>query len=227
MSIATDAHHFYPRYILPIMPVMALAGGRFLSDMFAFVPDGRRTVVTTMILVAMCLAPTISIGKNNYLMTRPDTRALAKEWFDANIPVGSKVFIEGSRTRPRKETIPLQNSAENLRAGIEYFREIEPGKAKFFELELKIMSGNTYDLVTVTATQLQDLQYYKDLGVEYLVLRSDRYAGSRLKQHWQDFVTDIRDDPGIELIQNFTPNADSSPGPFIEIYRVNSNSRGH
>ncbi len=136
------------------------------------------------------------------------------------------MFIEGGE-RPKKGTIPLQNSAENLRASIDYFREIEPGKAKFFELELKTLSGNTYDLVTVVSAELQDLQYYKDLGVQYLVLRSDKYAGSRFQQHWHDFVLDVRNDPGIEMIRNFTPNADSTPGPFIEIYRVNDNLGGN
>ena len=226
MSIASDPHHFYPRYLLPIIPVMALVAGRFLDDMFAFIAEDRRTAASTVLFVAICVVPTISIANNNHRMSQPDTRAVAKQWFDANISGGSKVFIEGSRTRPTKGTIPLQNSAENIRASIDHFQVIEPGKAKFFELELRTLSGNTYDLVTVASTDLQDLQYYKNLGVQYLVLRSNAYAGSRRQTHWQEFVTNVRSDPHIELIKNFTPIADSTPGPFIEIYRVNDNSRG-
>ena len=153
-------------------------------------------------------------------MTQTDTRALAKEWIYTNIPGGSRIFIEGSRTRPSNGTVPLRNTVENLQASIDFYRGREPGKAKYFEMEIKASFGNTYDLVTVRPFELRDFQYYKDSDVQYVILRPNGYAGSRRKKHWVDFVMQMRNDPDVSMVQSFRPDPHSKPGPYIEIYRI-------
>ena len=46
-----------------------------------------------------------------HTLTLPDTRTLAKAWFDANVPAGSKVLIEGGKIEPARETVPLAGHA--------------------------------------------------------------------------------------------------------------------
>ena len=225
MSSATDEHQFFPRYILPALPVMALLGGRLVADVQERVTTGPRGAMLAPALVAVLVAmPALQIAESNHVLLRKDTRAIAREWFDANIPTGSKVFIEGSRTVVSNATIPLQNSAENLKNSIELYRDREPGKAKYFRMALNAVSGPTYDLVGVQARDLRDLQYYKDLGVQYFVLRPDRYPGSRIKYEWTELVEALRSDPDVELIKRFEPTDETSwRSPLIEVYRVNSN----
>jgi len=222
MSIATDSNVFFPRYILPMMPVLSLLGGRVLSEGFAKAGMIKKTALQYTLLFTICLLPAYEIVANDYRMAKTDTRVLAKDWVDVNIPPGSSVFIEGSRTHPSKSTVPLTNTAENIRASIDYFREKEPGKSKYFELELEVMTGNSYDLELVASTELQSLSYYKEIGVEYFVLRPDVHTGIRLMRHWPDFVRDIRNDPNITRIKSFQPDPVSVPGPYIEIFQVNA-----
>ena len=227
MSSTTHGHHFFPRYIVPVLPMMVLLGGRLLADLLERVPVDARKFVGPVLVVALAVMPATEIAAYNHALLKKDTRAIAREWFDANIPSGSRVFIEGSRTTVTNATIPLQNSAENLKASIDYYRDTEPGRAKYFRMVLNVLSGATYDLVGVTADELQDLQYYKDTGVQYFVLRPDNYAGSRLKFEWPKLVEDIRADPEIELIKRFEPDeTNAARSPLIEIYRVNSNIGG-
>ena len=220
MSSSTDSHPFFPRYIIPAVPLLAVMGGRLLDDLIRRSGVARGGVVATIAIIALSILPVSEIVASNVLMTKKDTRAVAKEWVDQHIAEGSKIFIEGYRTAVCKCSVPLQNSAENIKAGIDYFKDHEPGKAKYYRMALKVLSGKTYDLVTVKAEELQELSYYKEIGVEYFVLRSDRYEQSGLRYHWTELVDEIRSDPNIRLLQSFEPDPRSRPGPFIEIYQV-------
>lgn len=225
MAVSSDTHHFFPRYILPILPVLALLGGRLLAEIPGFFTGDRRASAgAAVVLAALVALPVAEIVASNHQILKKDTRAIAREWFDANIPAGSKVFIEGSRTVVSNATIPLQNSPENLKESIEYYRDRAPGRAKYFRLALNSLSGETYDLLGVQPDEIRDLQYYKDLGVQYFVLRPASYEGSRLKYTWPELVQAIRADPDIELLRRFEPTEEHSwRSPLIEIYRVNSN----
>jgi hypothetical protein len=224
MSSATHEHHFFPRYMAPALPIFAVLGGRLLGDLAGLFPERRQKVLVPAVIVLLAAWPAAEIAAYNNAMLKPDTRAIAREWFDANIPPGSKVFIEGSRTAVSNATIPLQNSAENLKDSIEFYRDSEPGRAKYFRMALKTLSGSSYDLVGVQGDDLRELQYYKDAGVQYFVLRPDKYGGSALRYHWPEIVEDIRSDPDIELVKRFEPSeATSGRSPLLEIYRVNSN----
>jgi hypothetical protein len=97
---------------------------------------------------------------------------------------------------------------------------------KYFQTLLKVQSGATYDLLGVGPWELQELQYYKDLGVQYLILRPEAYPGSRVRYEWENFVDDIRADPDVDLVKRFEPLAGAERAPTIEVYRVNSNVAG-
>jgi hypothetical protein len=223
MSLSSDKHLFFPRYMLPAIPCLALLGGRFLVDTVHAFSKERKEVVLTIVVLAMVVTPTMNIVAANIFMTREDTRAEAKEWIEANIEEGARIFIEGHRTTLAKTTVPLQNSEENIRESIEYYRDRAPGRARYFSIVLRTLSGKTYDLVGVAYDELQDLQYYKDMGVQYFVLRPEAYEGSRRKYAWPEFVEEIRRDPDIDMIQRFEADPGERPGPLIEIYRVSSN----
>jgi hypothetical protein len=224
ISMSTDVKQFFPRYILPAIPVLVLFGARLVDDVLLRLPERRKAIVSTVVVGLLAVWPAVEIAAANHRIVQEDTRAIARQWFDANVPEGSKVFIEGHRTTLTNSTVPLQNSAENLRSSIEYYRDREPGKAKYFQMALKVLSGKTYDLFGVQPADLEELQHYKDIGIQYFVLRPDAYPGSRTQFAWEDFVEDIRSDPDIELLQRFEPDPDSRPGPLIEIYRINSNA---
>lgn len=225
MASSTDPHLFFPRYIAPVLPVTALLGGRFLADIVSIAGRDRRpAVAATALGIALVAFPAFQIAETNQLMLKIDTRAIAKEWFDENVPPGSKVLIEGSRTVVSNATIPLQNTAENLRESIEFYREREPGKARYFRMALKTLPNTTYDLVPISFDNVRALQDYKNLGVQYLVLRPEEYRNSRLRYDWPDLVETIRRDPDVELIKRFEPTEENSASsPVIEVYRVNSN----
>ncbi|MEX2495403.1 MAG: glycosyltransferase family 39 protein [Woeseia sp.] len=224
MASSTDQHQFFPRYILPVIPVMALLGGRLLANLASFLPRDSRRAAVPLVLAALVTLPVAKIAEKNHSMLKVDTRAVAKAWFDDNIPAGSKVLIEGSRTVVSNATIPLQNTEQNLRDSIEYWRDRAPGKARYFRMALNVMPDRTYDLLGVQSGDLRDLDYYKQLGIQYLVLRPNKYPGSRVKYDWPEFLEALHSDPDAQLIKRFVPTEENSVrSPLIEVWRIDSN----
>jgi 4-amino-4-deoxy-L-arabinose transferase-like glycosyltransferase len=80
---------FFARWLLPVYPLLALLAAIGALEALRRVP--APAVVATVLLCAQGLVFAIH---NNVILTRPDTRALARAWMVANIPEGTKVVIE-------------------------------------------------------------------------------------------------------------------------------------
>src|SRR5690606_36573664 len=50
-------------------------------------------------VVVISAFPVVSLLKHNYMWTRPDTRVIAKDWIEANVPSGAKVLMDGMEYR--------------------------------------------------------------------------------------------------------------------------------
>ena len=219
MSLSSDSQLFFPRYVLPMFPVLCLLGGRLLTDVAARLPVTQRGTALLLVSIALMAYPTWLIAQNNRLSLQTDTRALAHAWFDEHVADGATVFIEGSRGNLYEGTVPLKNSPENIRDLVRFYKNENRGKARYFRMALQAVDGKTFDLVGVKADELETLDAYKQLGVEYFVLRSNAYAHSRIRSHWAAFVDAVRADDEIELVSRFSPEAGVTPGPYLEIYR--------
>jgi 4-amino-4-deoxy-L-arabinose transferase-like glycosyltransferase len=226
VSMSADPHQFFPRYMLPAIPVLVLLGARLLDTLIQSAAPVRRQRVAGIIVLLFVAWPVNDIIATNQMILMQDTRASAREWMDANIPEGSTIFIEGHRTTLSKATVPLQNTTENIEESIEYYRGTgELGRVRYFQTLLKVQKGRTFDLLGVQPDDLQDLQDYKDIGVQYFVLRPEDYRDSRVRFAWDDLVKEIRVDPDLELLKRFEPLPGADRSPVIEVYRVNSNVR--
>jgi hypothetical protein len=219
---STSSHLYYPRYMLPVIVVLALMAGRLLSVVWPRAGAGKQGVAIAGVAV-LAFLPAYGTISNNILLTRTDTRTIAKEWFEENVPVGSKVFIEGLKIEPSRLTVPLQNSAENLRESLEYYRNRDPGKVKYIEFNLQVMRDKSYDLELAKRSDLQSFAHYKAAGVEYLVIRPETFAyARRIGEAGPALLNDLRNDPDVTLIKSFRAEPTSRPGPDIDVYRIDS-----
>ncbi len=92
----------FERYALPLLPFLALwaavclvaVAGRLRERWPGFLGRWRPGVV---VAVAACLlvAPELArVGYFHVLLSRPDTRVLATEWIEREIPLGSRIAME-------------------------------------------------------------------------------------------------------------------------------------
>ena len=82
------------RYLLPIMPVLWL-----LSSLAVIEISRRRWWLIAPGLTCVVALPLIVLIRQDYEWTKPDTRLVAKEWIEANLPAGSRILMDGMRYR--------------------------------------------------------------------------------------------------------------------------------
>ena len=148
ISSTTSESLYYPRYALPIILVMAILSGRAIAATM-HAKSRHRVLAATAAVVACIVVPlgtSISVAHD---MMRTDTRTLAKDWFDSNVPAGSRVLIEGLKIGPVRATVPLHETSESILRRMEYWKIEEPKQAKFLELQLAVHPGGGYDLELV------------------------------------------------------------------------------
>ena len=220
LSVSDDPRLFYPRYILPVAPVLAVLGGRVLDRFLAGKILSRYRYAGHGIALALLATPFYQIATHNFSLSQPDTREVGRSWFLENVDPDSSVLIEGATARTRNSTIPLDNSKENLRASIEQFKGSEPGKARYFRLELNIDRPKRFDLWFYDPDDTLSLEQYREQGVDYLVLRPDEREIVRRDKRRRAFNELVEQDEAFRLVKSIEPDSLRRPGPHLEIYQV-------
>jgi hypothetical protein len=224
----TDSLLYYPRYMLPVIVVLTIFAGRVLYD--AWISIERvivaRHAVALAAIAALVISPVYATVQNNILLTQDDTRTLAKEWFEEKVPDGSKVLIEGLTIEPTRQTVPLHNSAENLQKIREYYKRVgDRGKVTYLDFMLQVIPERTYDLELMKHAELESFEYYRETGVQYVVIRPESVEHSRKSGAVAiAFLDALRTDPDASLMKSFRFEARSRNGPDIDVYRIDSNT---
>jgi hypothetical protein len=197
--------HFFARYILPIIPFLtlfaALAAIHITKELRKRIPQKFvANVLLSLSLIFIISQPLASSLRHNYLLDRPDTRTLAKEWIEKNIPSGAKIAVDWSVYAP-----PLY-TGELVVPWVPY-------------------SDKTYEITAMQYDHfLHDypLEYYKEAGFDYLIVSSFTYN--------LEFVLDEKDntknsfytslDNHFNLIKLFSPYNTFPEPPWVynEVY---------
>ena len=224
---STTSQLYFDRYVLPIIVVLVILAGRSADVVWKHLHSVRPMAMMAAIVLLIAV-PGYQSVQRSLVLTRPDTRALAKEWFDRNVPQGSRVFIEGGKIAPVRSTVPLQDTAESIRQRIAYWRVHEPKQAEFLTWKLLELQGPAFNLELVPLHQTAALQVYRKKGIEYFVLVPERYLQHRRHNTKSEQLLDgLRHAADIELVQTFRADVTKRPGPTIDIYRIErSNNTG-
>jgi hypothetical protein len=95
-----DQQRFFGRWLMPVFPIVAVLGAYAAVELVRFVGRGPRVrrvpaplagVVVAVVLLGQSI---VAVIHNDAVLSRPDTRNLARAWMVANVPAGSKVVIE-------------------------------------------------------------------------------------------------------------------------------------
>jgi hypothetical protein len=89
---------FFARWLLPIYPVLCLLAAwgvaTALRALLAGRPLALRRAAWGLAVVLLLAQGVVYAVHNDVVLSRPDTRALARAWMVANVPEGAKVVVE-------------------------------------------------------------------------------------------------------------------------------------
>jgi len=201
---------FFARFILPAVPVLLLLAARVLTDVITAIAatNRQRNLALAALSLAVLIQPTGSLLRHDLLLTRTDTRTLARAWIEAHIPPGAVIVSEPYGPPLDEERYRVQvTDSEGLPWHDSTLERYRQAGAQYL-----IASSFVYDRVYRDPRQAQARQtFYAALEVEADRLQEFRpYRGP--------------DKPPFLFDQVYGPvNALFSferPGPVIRVYRL-------
>jgi len=230
-------HNSGPGYLFPVFPLFILAGAQFLDT----ISNSKYNKLITGVFILALLPSIIFCLKLDYAYTRKDSRTIAKEWVESNIPSGSKILIDMYPNCPpiketktqltrlynkavelnhyKKEYLKLQLEAYPVSdkiTGYEIFRILRPANEVSGTIEMVKEAEKVQDLIDIS----NGFSYLRKSGIKYIIADSaDESSGLVSKDKALIYFYTNLPKQG-KLIKKFYPENRLSPGPVISIYKL-------
>jgi 4-amino-4-deoxy-L-arabinose transferase-like glycosyltransferase len=212
-------------YLLPVTPALWLLCSRGV----AWLSSNRRLVFTGAAAV-LAAVPLFFTVRDDVMLARPDTRVLAKEWIEANVPTQSKILMDGMRFR-FVQSAPLNGNKATVERRLADLEESELALSdemlSLYREAAGRIEGPTYNLYsTMYGLEVEELDYYVAACFDYIVVSSfneKRYATDperSLHPKSARFYDDIKTDDRFRRVYAIEPIVWKQIGPAITVYRV-------
>ena len=197
------------RYLLVIVPLLILLAARFCVDLVALWPRRRRVVapLVAAVLVAAFVLPLASSIAYDRTLSGADTREVAREWIQGNVPPGALIAVENYGPPLVREDL------------LEHYRAAGLDPVAYRLVRLKLPAPGVPE-------RSRDLDRLRERGVEYVVVSSrirDRVlAAPEVYPTIVDFYRRL--DAETELVKEFRPGP-GERGPVLSLYRISDSGR--
>jgi hypothetical protein len=233
------------KYLLPILPFLGLFAALLVErglrlKALSLHPLHRYAEVLCVLL--LILEPLAYAIHSDYLLCQKDTRTLAKEWIEENLPQGTKIALDSGNFDVAKFSPPLNDSKQSLQEEYSKLQEKFPKTwasskeqiERYLDIKMKYLKGKTYELVHIvyatdgSVDREVSLDAYAKDDVAYIVVSSYAYGvyddpvyrerNPEAARYYGGFYHSL--DSHCELTKVFYPLSKRGPGPVIKIYRV-------
>jgi hypothetical protein len=217
------------RYMMPIVPGLWL-----IASQAVLILAGKRYLVKTACIIAIVSLPLFGLIHQNYMWTQPDTRVLAKDWIEANVPEGAKILMDGMEHRfiqspplnPNESTIARRVGRITDDNGAES-RGVSENTLTLWARGAALIDGPKYDLhSTVWGIKVEDLSYYPAACFDYVITSFDilRYFANpekaALYPKGAKFYKELPSDSRYQLVFSIESVPWKIQGPKISVYKV-------
>lgn len=240
LLIGASKFMVYTRYIAPLMPLLYIICARYLSKTLQSLKLKQN--YTKVLMTASCLVLMISsvlnITKFEKVISGKNTRILAKEWIEENIPSGSKILMDtgksintfGPKIAQNRDSITrLLKIQENAIKNNDKFRLrglVTQDSLIYYELLLKNVPEISYDITsTMFGLKVKSINYYLSKQFQYFIIsnnmkkraKSDLYL--RKYPEVSEFYNSLDSDKRIKLIKTIVPT-NRNKGLKFYIYQL-------
>jgi hypothetical membrane protein len=233
-----------PYYLIPAMPFIVLLMAECIVGLSSRlravygIKKGFAAIGVILIIVLMFLPPIWNVLKHELSLAGKNTRYLAKDWIEANIPAGSKILMDSGRSinssapaiAENRESIErmLRYAKENISKGKILQEIVDKNALVYYELLLKTVPENSYDITsTMFGLEVETIDYYLAERYQYFIIshgRKESRTGDYAKANMPDvarFYTSLDTDRRVHLIQVIAPTLKNNGDTFY-IYELKS-----
>jgi hypothetical protein len=228
-------------YMIPIMPFIYVLIARHLIDLSKKISLPRKASKGVLVIMIVILAAHQAVESMNFelSLSGKNTRVLAKEWIELNIPYGSKILMDSGKTinsaapKIAEDSTSIKRritSAEKMISGETHLMDttkmVDRSSLIYFDLLLKTVPKESYDITsTMFGLDLETLDYYISNNFEYFII-SDSMKRSRTSEFFSNrhpkitkFYKSLDTDRRIKLIKTINPTPRNRGQSFF-IYKV-------
>lgn len=232
-----------PYYLIPLLPFITL----MMADCIVGILDRLKLkardvrierACALLVLVFMFIPPAWSVFNHGMSLAGENTRYVAKEWIEANIPPGSKVLMDSGRSF-NSSAPPIAENRASIERMLDYAKDnISKGKILqaivdknalvYYELLLKTVPEKSYDITsTLFGLHVETVDYYIANGYQYFIIsqeRKDNRTGEYARKNMPeiaDFYESLDTDERIRLLRTISPTAINRGDTFL-IYKLQS-----
>lgn len=224
---------YYSRYLLPILPLMCLviAVGLetiYRSSLGSRLSRGASLFALVFLSLSVLLPMFLGSWSSAKRFTEPDTRILATQWVEANLPENSKILMPGNAEHRAAYLIPLVNNDIQMNAIIhELKKRGEIGKAGYLQNVHEHLDRSGRSKYELTMIQHHDrwLSFAEFAASEFdhVILLSEKFVGEEhasQADHRKDrirFYKALNADARFKRVAHF-PKSLERMGQGIEIF---------
>jgi hypothetical protein len=239
----------FARYAVPLLPFLTIAAANLLYVLsqwcLRWVPARLSSLVLVLVTFGLAIPSMLNIVRFDFWITQPDTRSLAAEWIQENVPGGTKIATEGldilgpyiPPTQSRIDAAIVKARTELERQEMRALGASLAGRPGFqitqlFRLDQDVRGG-------VVVGEVSSARVYADEGIDYLVTVSwmKRTASEEYSAAFQESLdaayrpvaqirptVPFRFDPyawrtDYDALARVIPGAAQVGGPLLTIYR--------
>lgn len=215
--------HYFARYALPLIPFLVILAARLVIHLTAQLPLSKqawRPYLAAAFAVALIIVPARNSILHNLLLMQTDTRTLAGDWFEQNVPSGAKIAAEIHTPFFRDQVGPggprLPRRGEDRYA----IQEIGWARPDHYDLARYLADGTDYIVTSSFITNLQFVdpsqtairqQFYRELA-----------ANAEMIGEFKPFSGDIAPPQIWDQMYGPTISLESfeRPGPVVRIFQL-------
>lgn len=235
-----------PRAVVMVYPVLFLLSARFLvavKDRLLFFKKDSNLFSVSLIFL-LCLPNIVELTKFNRQLLRKDTRVLAQEWIEKNIPPGSHLFISnfhlGGYIRLNESIDSLNSKYLKYKSVIDNLPNYKGSALRRKKIEMANVREPSYFInyynrpagrqITLSDDFTQfiakaseiTLDDYSKKGYDYIITArynpSDNYSSQYLRKHniaYYEFFKSLDRDWKLEKSFTYENSLDKSRRPKI------------
>ncbi len=237
-----------PYYLIPVAPFIYLIVGDSLTEMGQILERSWKSLPALKPLLLIGLAvitlevPIRLVTYHELSLSGKNTRFLAGEWIEKNIPVGSRILMDSGKSinsfapaiAENRVTVErmLETARKNIARGVILQDIVDENSLVYYELLRRTVPQVSFEITsTMFGLEVRPMDYYSANGFEYFVI-SKIIRESRMNSYFEErhpevaeFYKSLATDDRVKLIQTIQPSL-THRGDTFYIYSLANRDSG-
>jgi hypothetical protein len=229
-------------YMIPLMPFLYILCAKYLLQIIEksnFSQKAMKGVLISAILL-LIIQPLINVVIFEISLSGKNTRVVAKEWIERNIPFGSKILMDsGKSINSFAPKIAMNRDSINrvltskevaLAKGelVDSTKMLNKSSLQYYEMLLKTVPNESYDIYsTMFGLDVNPIESYLDSQYQYFII-SKQMKNNRTNTFFNNrypeiaaFYLSLDTDKRVELIKAIGPTF-TNKGDTFYIYKLHA-----